>query len=93
MKKIVRLTEVDLARMVKKLLSEQEEGNFKENDTLNFPVKKVMQDAYDFIGFAAPNGPRDKMQYSKAVDEIEKTYNYVIKNLRGNVPGVVGNMD
>jgi hypothetical protein len=83
MKKIVRLTEADLARMVKQVLSEQDMAPQESSEGVD--INKVMDFAYDYVSSVAPDGPRNSVRYMKAIDDVEQAFNYAIRNLKQNI--------
>ena len=86
MKKIVKLTESDLARIVKRVVKEQENTDGESNDQqMGGDINKVMDFAYEMITELAPDGPRNKRQYMSAINQLEKDFNYAIRNLKGNI--------
>lgn len=88
MKRIVKLTESDMNRLIKKIIKEadtdfdmtmntEEQGGMDVNDVMDF--------GYEFMSQNAPDGPRNKRQYMQAVDELDKLFNLTIRNLKGNI--------
>ena len=99
MKKIVRLTESDLNRIVRRAIMEMDMKTDMGSETINGltpqmgmesdemegDVNRVMDFAYEMMNKYAPNGPRDKRTYSTAINKLQQDFNYVIRNLRGNI--------
>ena len=86
MKRVVRLTESDLARIVKRVVREQENTDGESNDEqVGGDVNKVMDFAYSMITNMAPDGPRNRRQYMLAINQLEKDFNYALRNLKGNL--------
>ena len=86
MKKIVRLTESDLARIVRRVINEEENTDGESNDQqMGGDINKVMDLAYEMISQMAPEGPRNERQYMSAINQLESNFNYVIRNLKGNL--------
>jgi hypothetical protein len=67
-------------------------------------INKVMDFGYDYVSEHAPDGPKNKEQYLHAIEKLERDFNMVIKNLKGNIgagedemqqdmPGFEGTMD
>jgi hypothetical protein len=86
MKKIVKLTESDLARIVRRVINEEENTDGESNDQqMGGDINKVMDLAYEMISQMAPEGPRNERQYMSAINQLESNFNYVIRNLKGNL--------
>ena len=86
MKKIVKLTESDLSRIVRRVINEQENTDGESNDQqMGGDINKVMNFAYEMINQMAPEGPRNGRQYMSAINQLENNFNYVIRNLKGNL--------
>jgi hypothetical protein len=86
MKKIVKLTEADLARIVRRVINEEENTDGESNDQqMGGDINKVMDLAYEMISQMAPEGPRNERQYMSAINQLESNFNYVIRNLKGNL--------
>jgi hypothetical protein len=86
MKKIVKLTEADLSRIVRRVINEEENTDGESNDQqMGGDINKVMNFAYEMINQMAPEGPRNGRQYMSAINQLENNFNYVIRNLKGNL--------
>jgi hypothetical protein len=86
MKRIVRLKEADLARIVRRVINEEENTDGESNDQqMGGDINKVMDLAYEMISQMAPEGPRNERQYMSAINQLESNFNYVIRNLKGNL--------
>ena len=86
MAKVIRLTESDLALIVKRVINEQENVDGESNDQqMSGDINKVMDFGYEMLNNYAPEGPRNRRQYQRAIDQLEKEFNYTIRNLRGNI--------
>lgn len=86
MAKVIRLTESDLALIVKRVINEQENVDGESNDQqMRGDINKVMDFAYEMIGQMAPEGPRNRRQYMSAINQLESEFNYAIRNLKGNL--------
>ena len=48
-------------------------------------INKVMDFGYDYVAEHAPDGPKNKEQYLNVINQLEKDFNMVIKNLKGNI--------
>jgi hypothetical protein len=88
MKKIVRLNERDLTRLVKRVIKEQEIDFDMTMDTESqdgMDVNDVMDFGYDFMSKNAPEGPKNKRKYMEAIEELQKLFGLTIRNLKGNI--------
>lgn len=88
MKKTIRLTERDLTRLIKRIVKENEEsmgGDMFGDKGMGGDINKVMDFGYEMLNNYAPEGPRNRRQYQKAIDQLEHEFNYTIRNLRGNI--------
>lgn len=86
MKKIVKLTEADLARIVKRVMNEEENTDGESNDQqMGGDINEIMDFAYEMINQMAPEGPRNGRQYMSAINQLESNFNYAIRNLKGNL--------
>jgi hypothetical protein len=88
MKKIVRLTENDMTRLVKRIIKETDMDfdmtmDTEEQDGMD--VNDVMDFGYDFMSKNAPEGPKNKTQYMEAIEELQKLFGLTIRNLKGNI--------
>ena len=90
MKKIVRLTELDLVRIVKRVVSEQGDFDFTDEE---MPKQKTMSDTFDevkneydtFLDDLMKQGDVDKGRFLKQLDyELTNVY---FNHLDANVPG------
>jgi hypothetical protein len=79
-----KLTERDLSRIVKRVINEESEDFSSENE-MTGDVNRVMDFAYEMLGELAPDGPRNKRQYMRAISQLEHDFNYAIRNLKGNL--------
>jgi hypothetical protein len=86
MKKTIRLTEADLTRIVNKVIKEQENTDGESNDQkMNRSIMTVLDFAYEQIEELAPDGPGNKEQYLLGINQLEKEFNFAIRNLKGNI--------
>jgi hypothetical protein len=69
----------------KPLISEQSE--LEAMDSPKHDINKVMDFAYGIMEQEAPEGPRNPEKYLHAIKKLEHSFNYVIRNLKGNVGG------
>jgi hypothetical protein len=69
----------------KPLVTEQSE--MEVMDEPKHDINKVMDLAYEIMELEAPDGPRNSEQYLKAIKKLEHSFNYAIRNLKGNVGG------
>ena len=67
----------------KPLVNEQSE--IMGMDEPKHDINKIMDFAYGIIEQEAPEGPRNREQYLHAIKKLEHSFNYVIRNLKGNV--------
>ena len=90
MKKIVRLTEADLYRIVRRVISEQGDFDFTDEE---MPKQKTMSDTFDevkneydtFLDNLMKQGDVDKGRFLKKLDyELKNIYfNHVDENVPG----------
>jgi hypothetical protein len=86
MKKIVRLTENDMTRLVKKIIREADmDTTMGMEKQVGMDVVDVMDFGYQFMSQNAPDGPRNKTQYMEAIEELQKLFSLTIRNLKGNI--------
>jgi hypothetical protein len=87
MKNTIRLNERELTKLIKKIIKENEEsmGDEMFDERMGGNINKVMDFGYEMLNNYAPEGPRNRRQYLRAIDQLEKEFNYTIRNLRGNI--------
>ena len=87
MKNTIRLNERELTKLIKKIIKENEEsmGDEMFDERMGGNINKVMDFGYEMLNNYAPGGPRNRRQYLRAIDQLEKEFNYTIRNLRGNI--------
>jgi len=87
MKNTIRLNERELTRLIKRIIKENEEsmGDEMFDERMGGDINKVMDFGYEMLNNYAPEGPRNSRQYLRAIDQLEKEFNYTIRNLRGNI--------
>lgn len=89
MKKLVRLSERDLSRIVRRVIKEEEfnidNDMMGSEEKINNDINKVMKFAYEMIADYAPDGPRNKKRYRDAIKQLKSDFNYSIRNLKGNI--------
>lgn len=87
MKNTIRLNERELTKLIKKIIKENEEsmGDEMFDERMGGDINKVMDFGYEMLNNYAPEGPRNRRQYQRAIDQLEKEFNYTIRNLRGNI--------
>jgi hypothetical protein len=87
MKNTIRLNERELTRLIKRIIKENEEsmGDEMFDERMGGDINKVMDFGYEMLNNYAPDGPRNRRQYERAIDQLEKDFNYTIRNLRGNI--------
>ena len=78
------LTERDLSRIASRIINEMEEGGMND-ETMSGDVNRVMDFAYEMINELAPDGPRNRRQYMAAINQLERDFNYALRNLKGNL--------
>ena len=83
MKNTIRLNERELTRLIKRIVKENEESMGDER--MSGDINQVMDFGYEMLNNYAPDGPRNRRQYERAIDQLEKDFNYTIRNLRGNI--------
>lgn len=79
-----RLTERDLSRIASRIINEMEEDGMND-ETMSGDINRVMDFAYEMITELAPDGPRNRRRYMSAINQLEKDFNYAIRNLKGNL--------
>ena len=79
-----RITERDLSRIASRIINEMEEDGMN-NETMGGDVNRVMDFAYEMVSELAPDGPRNKRQYMAAINQLERDFNYALRNLKGNL--------
>jgi hypothetical protein len=87
MKNTIRLNERELTRLIKRIVKENQEsmGDETFDERMGGDINKVMDFGYEMLNNYAPDGPRNSGQYQRAIDQLEKEFNYTIRNLRGNI--------
>lgn len=87
MKNTIRLNEREMTRLIKRIVKENEEsmGDEMFDERMGGDINKVMDFGYEMLNNYAPDGPRNRRQYERAIDQLEKDFNYTIRNLRGNI--------
>lgn len=87
MKNTIRLNERELTRLIKRIVKENQEsmGDETFDERMGGDINKVMDFGYEMLNNYAPEGPRNGRQYQRAIDQLEKEFNYTIRNLRGNI--------
>jgi hypothetical protein len=83
MKNTIRLNEREMTRLIKRIVKENEESMGDER--MSGDINQVMDFGYEMLNNYAPDGPRNRRQYERAIDQLEKDFNYTIRNLRGNI--------
>jgi len=79
-----RITERELSRIISRIINEMEEDGMND-EAMSGDINRVMDFAYEMITELAPDGPRNKRQYMSAINQLEKDFNYAIRNLKGNI--------
>lgn len=79
-----RITERELSRIISRIINEMEEDGMND-EAMSGDINRVMDFAYEMITELAPDGPRNKRQYMSAINQLEKDFNYAIRNLKGNL--------
>ena len=86
MKRIVRLTENDMTRLVKKIIREADmDTTMGMESQVGMDVVDVMDFGYQFMSKNAPEGPKNKTQYMETIEELQKLFGLTIRNLKGNI--------
>ena len=92
MRRTIRLTERDLARMVRRVVKESQlemdldmDSDMEEMDDIDGDSIRVRDFAYEMITDYVPEGPRNKVKYRRAIEQLEKEFNYALRNLKGNI--------
>jgi len=79
-----RITERDLSRIASRIVNEMEEEGMND-ETMTGDINRVMDFAYEMITELAPDGPRNRRQYMAAINQLERDFNYALRNLKGNL--------
>lgn len=79
-----RITERDLSRIASRIVNEMEEEGMND-ETMTGDINRVMDFAYEMITELAPDGPRNRRQYMSAINQLERDFNYALRNLKGNL--------
>ena len=79
-----RITERDLSRIASRIINEIEEDGMND-ETVSGDINRVMDFAYEMITELAPDGPRNRRQYMAAINQLERDFNYALRNLKGNL--------
>ena len=79
-----RITERDLSRIASRIINEMEEEGMND-ETMTGDINRVMDFAYEMITELAPDGPRNRRQYMSAINQLERDFNYALRNLKGNL--------
>ena len=79
-----RITERDLSRISSRIVNEMEEEGMND-ETMRGDINRVMDFAYEMITELAPDGPRNRRQYMSAINQLERDFNYALRNLKGNL--------
>jgi hypothetical protein len=92
MKKIIKLSESDMIKLIKRVIKEQTEIDFDGKPMTSSEVSfddasftDVMDFAYEQMDLRAPDGPKNKKAYIDALNELDREFDLVIKNLKGNI--------
>ena len=97
MKRIIRLNERDLTRLVKRAIRESKEDDFEENDFdvptsddvtsnfLNDSHDETLDFAFDMLGKYAPDGPRNRKAYRDVINKLERDMGKSLRYLRQNI--------
>jgi hypothetical protein len=69
---------------VRTLVKEEDEG-MEMSSGIN--VNDILDLGYKFVLENCPEGPKNKEKYMESINELDRLFSYVIRNLKGNVSG------
>ena len=92
MKRIIRLNERDLTRLVKRAIRESKEDDFDvptsddvTSNFLNDSHDETLDFAFDMLGKYAPDGPRNRKAYRDVIKKLERDMEKSLRYLRQNI--------
>ena len=92
MKRIIKLNERDLTRLVKRVIREEEENDFdvptSDDVTSNFlddSHNETLDFAFDMMHKYVPEGPRNRDAYSDVINKLERDMEKTLRYLRQSI--------